>query len=59
MDSVKTSSYGLNSIKERASEVGGVAEIISFAGKGTQVDVKVPIFDQGKGENQGDPSTVN
>ncbi|KKB75432.1 MULTISPECIES: two-component system sensor histidine kinase LiaS [Bacillus] len=59
MDSIKTSSYGLNSIKERASEVGGVAEIISFAGKGTQVDVKVPIFDQGKGENQGDSSTAD
>ncbi|MFN2744214.1 MULTISPECIES: two-component system sensor histidine kinase LiaS [unclassified Bacillus (in: firmicutes)] len=59
MDDVKTSSYGLNSIKERASEVGGVAEIISFAGKGTQVDVKVPIFDQGKGETEGDSSTVN
>nr|MDH3153309.1 two-component system sensor histidine kinase LiaS [Bacillus licheniformis] len=50
MDAVKTSSYGLNSIKERASEVGGVAEIISFTGKGTQVDVKVPIFEQQKGE---------
>lgn len=44
MDDVKTSSYGLNSIRERASEVGGVAEIISFETKGTQIDVKVPIY---------------
>jgi NarL family two-component system sensor histidine kinase LiaS len=44
MDDVKTSSYGLRSIRERASEVGGVAEIISFETKGTQIDVKVPIY---------------
>ncbi|ALC82317.1 MULTISPECIES: two-component system sensor histidine kinase LiaS [Bacillus] len=44
MDDIKTSSYGLNSIRERASEVGGVAEIISFETKGTQIDVKVPIY---------------
>ncbi|MGE6630029.1 two-component system sensor histidine kinase LiaS [Bacillus sp. NPDC077027] len=50
-DVIKTASYGLESIKERTSEVGGVAEIISFEGKGTQIDVKVPIFDEGKGEN--------
>ncbi|MDA7027465.1 two-component system sensor histidine kinase LiaS [Bacillus sp. CLL-7-23] len=59
MDNVKSSSYGLHSIKERASEVGGVAEVISFAGKGTQVDVKVPIFEQEKGENHSDSSTIN
>lgn len=50
-DHVKTASYGLESIRERTSEVGGVAEIMSFEGKGTQIDVKVPIFDEGKGEN--------
>jgi two-component system, NarL family, sensor histidine kinase LiaS len=45
----KASSYGLQSIRERASEIGGVAEVISFPGKGTQVEVKVPIV-----ENQGE-----
>ncbi|MFS0656140.1 two-component system sensor histidine kinase LiaS [Bacillus sp. 179-C3.3 HS] len=51
MDDVKASSYGLESIRERTSEVGGVAEIMSFEGKGTQIDVKVPIFVEGKGES--------
>ncbi|HET7627530.1 MAG TPA: sensor histidine kinase [Bacillales bacterium] len=42
----KSSSYGLQSIQERAAEIGGVAEIISFPGKGTQIVVKVPIVDE-------------
>jgi NarL family two-component system sensor histidine kinase LiaS len=44
----KLSSYGLRSIQERAEEIGGVAEILSFPGKGTQIDVKVPIVKEGK-----------
>lgn len=48
MDQVKASSYGLNSMKERASEIGGVAEVISVEGKGTQIEVKVPIFPEEK-----------
>lgn len=43
MKQSKPSSYGLQSIQERANEIGGVAEIISFPGKGTHVEVKVPI----------------
>ncbi|TCP18629.1 NarL family two-component system sensor histidine kinase LiaS [Scopulibacillus darangshiensis] len=46
MDKPKTSSYGLQSIQERANEIGGVAEIISFPGKGVQIEVKVPILDK-------------
>jgi NarL family two-component system sensor histidine kinase LiaS len=42
-DQAKRSSYGLQVIRERASEVGGVAEIISIPGQGTQLEVKVPI----------------
>ncbi|HYG57398.1 MAG TPA: sensor histidine kinase [Symbiobacteriaceae bacterium] len=46
----RSTSYGLQSIKERASEIGGVAEVISFPGKGTQVEVKVPVVeDRGEG----------
>nr|WP_244527428.1 sensor histidine kinase [Lihuaxuella thermophila] len=45
----KASSYGLQSIQERASAIGGIAEVVSFPGKGTQVEVKVPIVDGGKG----------
>lgn len=42
----KASSYGLQSIRERAGEIGGVAEVISFPGKGTQVEVKVPVVEE-------------
>lgn len=48
MDQTKSSSYGLQSIQERANEIGGVAEVISFPGKGTQIEVKVPIVDEEK-----------
>lgn len=59
MDQVKASSYGLNSMKERASEIGGVAEVISVEGKGTQIEVKVPIFPEEKGENERDSSIID
>lgn len=39
----KSSSYGLQTMKERVNEIGGVLEIISIPGKGTQVEAKVPI----------------
>lgn len=42
----KASSYGLKSIYERVSEIGGVAEIVSLQGKGTQIDVKVPLVEE-------------
>ncbi len=45
MNKSKKSSYGLQLIQERVNEIGGVAEVMSFLGKGTQVDVKVPIID--------------
>jgi NarL family two-component system sensor histidine kinase LiaS len=41
---MKISTYGLKSITERASEIGGIGEVISVPGKGTQVYVKVPII---------------
>ncbi|SMP22796.1 two-component system, NarL family, sensor histidine kinase LiaS [Laceyella tengchongensis] len=50
MSKVKSSSYGLQSIQERASEIGGIAEVISVPGKGTQIEVKVPIVVDGEGE---------
>lgn len=52
MSKVKHSSYGLQSIQERASEIGGIAEVVSFPGKGTQVEVKVPIvMEEKEGES--------
>lgn len=51
MNKVKRATYGLKSIQERANEIGGVAEVISFPGKGTRVDVKIPIVGK-EGEQQ-------
>ncbi|MBO8171561.1 MAG: sensor histidine kinase [Bacillaceae bacterium] len=39
----KSSSYGLQTIQERVNEIGGVFEIMSIPGKGTQLEVKVPL----------------
>ena len=42
----KTGSYGLGSMQERALEVGGTLKVISAPGKGTQIEVKVPITEE-------------
>ncbi|WP_042150009.1 sensor histidine kinase [Paucisalibacillus sp. EB02] len=41
---VKTGSYGLQNMQERALEVGGTIKIISLPNQGTQLEVKVPIL---------------
>ncbi|MFC7439818.1 sensor histidine kinase [Laceyella putida] len=52
MSKLKASSYGLQSIQERASEIGGIAEVVSLPDKGTQVEVKVPIvMEEKEGES--------
>ncbi|MCI4139935.1 sensor histidine kinase, partial [Bacillus vallismortis] len=51
LDQVKASSFGLNSMIERASEIGGVAEVFSVEGKFSQIYVKVPFFPEVKGVN--------
>lgn len=51
MNTVKTGSYGLQNMKERALEVGGTIKIISLPNQGTQLEVKVPIIRK-DGENE-------
>ncbi|GIN74828.1 sensor histidine kinase [Bacillus sp. J14TS2] len=41
-DAVKTSSYGMQNMRERAYEVGGTLKIISLPNEGTRLEVKVP-----------------
>ncbi|MBP0725879.1 sensor histidine kinase [Bacillus sp. RG28] len=41
----KNGSYGIQSIIERAKEIGGNAKIISVPDRGTQIEVKVPLVD--------------
>lgn len=37
-------SYGLQNMEERAKEIGGMLKIVSLPGKGTRLEVKVPIL---------------
>ncbi|KZE50064.1 histidine kinase [Brevibacillus parabrevis] len=43
-DGEKMTSYGLRSMQERVAEVGGSMEIYSAVGKGTQIEVRVPLM---------------
>lgn len=43
VDEKKTSSYGLRTMVERMNEIGGMIEIFSRPGKGTEIEVKVPL----------------
>jgi NarL family two-component system sensor histidine kinase LiaS len=40
----KHTSYGLVSIRERVNEIGGSMHIISAPGKGTRIEIRVPIM---------------
>lgn len=49
--SIKTAgSYGLQNINERVAGMGGTCKIISFAGKGTSIEIKIPVI-EGSEEN--------
>lgn len=39
----KAGSYGLQTMRERVQEIGGTIKIISLPGKGTQIEIKVPL----------------
>lgn len=45
-DGEKLTSYGLRSMRERVTEVGGSMEIYSAQGKGTQIEVRIPLMPQ-------------
>ncbi len=61
MDAQKHASYGLLSMKERVNEIGGSLNIITAPGKGTRIDIRVPVMaavalGEGGGEaNDGQP----
>lgn len=49
-EKIKTSSYGLQNMDERAQDLGGTLKIISLPNKGTRLEVKVPSLDSEGGE---------
>ncbi|MFC7062508.1 sensor histidine kinase [Halobacillus seohaensis] len=48
VEEAKTSSYGLQNMKERAFEIGGALKVISLKGEGTRLEVKVPVLKKGE-----------
>ncbi|WP_128894583.1 sensor histidine kinase [Longirhabdus pacifica] len=44
LDDEKVGSYGISSMKERVNEIGGHFEIITAVGKGTKIDIRIPIL---------------
>ncbi|MGP4068600.1 sensor histidine kinase [Halobacillus sp. B29] len=47
VEEAKTSSYGLQTMQERAFEVGGTLKIVSLKEEGTRLEVKIPYRKEG------------
>ncbi len=50
IENVRSGSYGLQNMRERAYEVGGIFKIISLPNEGTRLEVKIPRLKK-EGEN--------
>lgn len=46
----KHASYGIMSMQERVNEIGGSIHIVSAPGKGTRIEIRVPILSEGTGD---------
>jgi len=46
----KHASYGIQSMKERVNEIGGSIHIITAPGKGTRIEIRVPVLTEEGGE---------
>lgn len=44
INKIKTSSYGMENMRERAYEIGGTFKVISLPNEGTRLEVKIPIL---------------
>lgn len=51
LDDKKLASYGLVSMKERVSEIGGTLSVITAPGRGTRIEIRVPLASSEKGES--------
>lgn len=50
LDENKHASYGIQSMKERVNEIGGSIQIVTAPGKGTRIEIRVPILSDDGGE---------
>lgn len=48
LDKRKTSSYGLMTMSERVNEIGGFMNIVTAPGKGTKIEIRVPVPVEGE-----------
>jgi NarL family two-component system sensor histidine kinase LiaS len=51
LDEKKHASYGIVTMKERVNEIGGSLNLITAPGKGTRIDIRVPIMAEGGDEH--------
>ncbi|MDR9855903.1 sensor histidine kinase [Paenibacillus sp. VCA1] len=49
MDEKKQASYGLSNMQERVNEIGGSIQFITAPGKGTRIEITIPIVNEEKG----------
>lgn len=56
LDEKKQASYGLSTMQERVHEIGGSIQIITAPGKGTRIEITVPLMNEESGgdEEHGD-----
>lgn len=56
LDDKKQVSYGLSTMQERVHEVGGSIQFITALGKGTRIEITIPLMNEESGEiqNHGD-----
>lgn len=50
-DKTMVGSYGLTNIRERVSGMGGTCKIISFKGKGSSIEIRIPIIEEVKSDD--------
>ena len=48
VDEAKAGSYGLENMRERAIEIGGILKVISVPKQGTRIEVRVPLVNVGE-----------
>lgn len=47
LEAQKHAAYGLVSIKERVNEIGGALNLVTAPGKGTRIDIRIPLIEEG------------
>lgn len=57
LDDKKQTSYGLSTMQERVTEIGGSVQFITAPGKGTRIEIVVPLINDERKRGDGDGNT--